>query len=304
MHSYCTSSVLSRRDFLKLLLALSGLPALLSTLPRGSSLAKQAKDVDWQEPVWLWDLASEKTRGPHTHPTNSAALPYGMPGSVMKLVTTTALLEDRLITPNQSFLCGGSIRLHGQNYHCPHAHGTLTLLEAIGVSCNVFFAQAVNHLSHHRFLEHAQRFQLHHPLHAGNPFRFEMKGIETQPIQHLALGLSTNIQPNALQLLRLAQCIAQQDLPNITPGTWDILQQGMRLATRHGTAQGIDPTDHFKLAAKTGTVPHGQRFNSWLIGYFPFEQPRFAFCTRAAEGTAKDSAVPILRHFLSQKEWL
>ncbi len=251
----------------------------------------------------------------------------------MKLITATALLEDGLLSANTIFICNGRVKTNGHWVVCPHPHGRLTVHQAIGFSCNVFFAQAVKGLSRHRLIYYARQFQLDRPVqsmgshadrielhdklkekirknnsqdkvlhHWGESFTFTTDGLDAQPFHFLALGLSPLIQPNALQLLRVAKHIAQQSIPQIRPQTWIILQQGMRLAARAGTAQVLDPADRFKLAAKTGTVPHGQNFSSWLIGYFPFEQPRYAICAYAPSGTARDSAVPLLRDFLAQWE--
>lgn|GEM_PF-430594 len=302
MHTYCTSSSLSRRDFLKTLLILSGFSGLLTGLSHAIILVQST----WHEPVWMWDLQTGRIRGPQPDAKAynfHANMPYGLPGSVMKLVAAAALLEEHLLQPNQLLECRGSIYASGHRYICQHVHGKLTLREAIGHSCNVFFAQAVEPLSAHRFLDYARRFELHQPMVAGDPYRFESNDAERQHSQMLALGLSPKIQPNALQLLRLAQQLAQRAIPGIANKTWKVLQEGMRLSVRQGTAQALDPSDTLKIAAKTGTAPHGQNFNAWLIGYFPVENPRFAFCVRAVSGTAKDSAVPLARHFLARKDW-
>jgi peptidoglycan glycosyltransferase len=298
MHPYCTSSVMGRRDFLKALVGLTGMSVLF---PQGITQAanlKKYSTTSWDAPIWIMDVTS----GAILEPQGSASLiktpPYGMPGSIMKLITATALLQENLLSPNQQFHCNGTVHLHGHAYHCPHPHGALTLREALGFSCNVFFVQAMQPLSNSRWLDYAQCFQLDRPLRDGEPFEFQATDAKHQPVQMLGLGLSSAIQPNALQLLRLARSIARRNIASIHASTWDLLQQGMRLSARRGTAQQLDPPDQFKLAAKTGTAPHGQRFNSWVIGYFPFEKPRFAFCARAQAGTAKDSAVPLMRQFL------
>ena len=328
MQPYCTSSSFSRRDFLKILLGLCGLAGGVVALSQCNGKSQARAIFQWKEPVWIWDLqASPQSPSAIQGPTqaSNAIVPYGMPGSVMKLITATALLEDGLLSPNTIFICNGRVKQDGQWIVCPHAHGRLTVQQAIGFSCNVFFAQAVSSLSRNRLIHYARLFQLDRPFQGFSglvnhqqalknnlstkktdlveaPFKFTTEGLDAQPLPLLALGLAPQIQPNALQLLRVAKHIAQHNIPQIRPQTWEILQQGMRLAARAGTAHALDPADHFKLAVKTGTVAHGQRFNGWLIGYFPFDQPRYAVCVYAQEGTARDSAVPLLRHFLAQRE--
>lgn len=220
----------------------------------------------------------------------------------MKLVASAALLEEHIISPNTRLECRGSLHQHGQAFACEHPHGKLTLQEAIGFSCNLFFAQAANALSIRRFLQYAQQFQLDQPA-SSAPFIFPSEITNTQPAPSYALGLNRNLQPNALQLTRLAGLIAQRGIKGFHPQTWQILQQGMRLATLRGTAAELDPDNHLQVAAKTGTTRHGHTFQSWLIGYFPFEHPRYAFCLRAPVGTGKEQAVPLARRYLLSQTW-
>lgn len=58
-----------------------------------------------------------------------------------------------------------------------------------------------------------------------------------------------------------------------------VAEEGMRLAVTEGTAKGID-LPWVDIAAKTGTAELGvqkTRVNSWVVGYFPYDKPRFAF---------------------------
>ena len=90
----------------------------------------------------------------------------------------------------------------------------------------------------------------------------------------------------------------------LAPDSWMILQQGMRICARQGTGKHLDPHDKLHLAAKTGTTPHGSKFQSWAAGYFPFEAPRYAFCLRAQAGTSQQAAVPEAHKWLFASQWL
>lgn len=60
---------------------------------------------------------------------------------------------------------------------------------------------------------------------------------------------------------------------------FDVVREGMREAVLRGTAQGLY-TPAVSVAAKTGTAELGiskRRVNSWVIGFFPYKEPRFAF---------------------------
>ena len=69
------------------------------------------------------------------------------PGSVFKIVTATAMLEDHEIPESFTTYCPGYATFFGRQYHCyvyyaksgPHAHGATSLHDAILKSCDVFF---------------------------------------------------------------------------------------------------------------------------------------------------------------------
>lgn len=63
------------------------------------------------------------------------------PGSVFKIVTCAAALEEGITTPNTSYNCSGQITVAGNTYHChlTTGHGTQTLSQAMQNSCNPVF---------------------------------------------------------------------------------------------------------------------------------------------------------------------
>ncbi|MEN3027227.1 MAG: penicillin-binding protein 2 [Chlorobiota bacterium] len=63
------------------------------------------------------------------------------PGSTWKPLVGLAALQDSLITEQTRIVCSGGFFYGGRLYRCHHAHGALTLVEALRVSCNVFFYQ-------------------------------------------------------------------------------------------------------------------------------------------------------------------
>lgn len=63
------------------------------------------------------------------------------PGSVFKLITAAAAIEENLINKKSTFFCNGSATVAGQNYHCHKrgGHGSQTLEQAVSNSCNPAF---------------------------------------------------------------------------------------------------------------------------------------------------------------------
>jgi penicillin-binding protein 2 len=65
-----------------------------------------------------------------------------------------------------------------------------------------------------------------------------------------------------------------------------VAREGMKMAVEEGTASGLK-NDFFKLGAKTGTAELGSRkqfVNSWVVGFFPYENPKYAFAVIMEKG--------------------
>ena len=63
------------------------------------------------------------------------------PGSIFKLTTLAAALEQDPGLAEKRFHCEGSVLINGERITCPKAHGELSLAEALSSSCNCSFAQ-------------------------------------------------------------------------------------------------------------------------------------------------------------------
>lgn len=63
------------------------------------------------------------------------------PGSIFKIFTSAALLEEGIANLNTSFYCKSSTRVADITYHCANnkAHGTQSFTQALMNSCNCFF---------------------------------------------------------------------------------------------------------------------------------------------------------------------
>lgn len=71
-----------------------------------------------------------------------------------------------------------------------------------------------------------------------------------------------------------------------SPENFQIVKEGMRQAVLEGTAAGLN-MGAVEIAGKTGTAELGARkqfVNSWVIGFFPYENPKYAFATVMERG--------------------
>ena len=62
------------------------------------------------------------------------------PGSIFKLVTTKAALENIQGIDDWSFRCTGSYTIDGERITCSSAHGTVNIYSALANSCNCAYA--------------------------------------------------------------------------------------------------------------------------------------------------------------------
>jgi|SRR3989344_6077694 len=86
---------------------------------------------------------------------------------------------------------------------------------------------------------------------------------------------------------------------------FDIVHDGMRQAVSYGTAVALN-VPYVKVAAKTGTAELGvnkNKVNSWVIGFFPYENPKYAFTImmEAGPSTSSVSASTVMRQLL---DWM
>ena len=86
---------------------------------------------------------------------------------------------------------------------------------------------------------------------------------------------------------------------------FDIVHKGMRQAVTYGTAVALN-VPYVQVAAKTGTAQLGalkNRVNSSVIGFFPYENPKYAFTIMMESGptTSGVNASSVMRELL---DWM
>lgn len=84
------------------------------------------------------------------------------PGSVFKLVTSSAALEEKVTSVTDTYTCTGSITIAGTKMHCwkPGGHGTQTFVQGLCNSCNPFFVTLGQRLGVAKFCEYFNAYGL------------------------------------------------------------------------------------------------------------------------------------------------
>lgn len=94
-----------------------------------------------------------------------------VPGSVFKVVTAAAALENLEGIDERTFYCGGSCDIEGDTIQCNGVHGTVDLKQALAHSCNVVFGQIAAELGKDVLQKYVQ--------HAGVTETLDVDGIKT-----------------------------------------------------------------------------------------------------------------------------
>ena len=92
---------------------------------------------------------------------------------------------------------------------------------------------------------------------------------------------------------------------NLPKADFDVVHQGMRDSVLIGTSSALN-VPYVEVASKTGTAQLGvskNKINSWVMGFFPFDHPKYAFVVMMEAGPASNliGAPFIMREML---DWM
>jgi len=84
------------------------------------------------------------------------------PGSTFKMIMALAALQEKKITPDTYFFCGGSQFIYNRTFRCwkPGGHGAVSLHRAIVQSCDVYFYNVGMRLDIDVIAAYAKKFGL------------------------------------------------------------------------------------------------------------------------------------------------
>ncbi len=239
---------------------------------------------------------------------NRAVTDLFEPGSVMKIVTAAALLEEGRITPEEVLFCeNGSYRTVGRHVLHDHTpHGALSFGEVITFSSNIGVAKAAQRLTpeelyrYMRLFGVAQRTGIDLPGEVNgilrppaawsklSPFIIPIgQEVATTPIQ-LAVVTAViasggkRVQPYVIDRIQTAEgdIVRTPRRPDpirvISPSTAAILQQMLVSVIESGTGR-LAAVQGLTVAGKTGTAqklePNGRyshsRFVASFVGFGP-----------------------------------
>lgn len=94
-------------------------------------------------------------------------------------------------------------------------------------------------------------------------------------------------------------------IDNVSSSSFENVRRGMRDAVVYGTARGLNISGA-EIAAKSGTAELGvskERVNSWITGFFPYQEPKYAFVIVMEQGATSNliGGVAVMRQVL---DWI
>ena len=94
--------------------------------------------------------------------TNRSVQGLYSPGSIFKVVTAIAALEEGVTDRKRKIYCSGSFELAGQVFTCwkETGHGSLSIVDGIAHSCNIYFYTLGKDLGIERYNKYMQKFGL------------------------------------------------------------------------------------------------------------------------------------------------
>ena len=202
------------------------------------------------------------------------------PGSLVKIATLVAAVEDGLIDERTRIECHRAVTVDGKRLACVHPdlHRPLTAVEALGHSCNVFFATVAQRLSRQSLDAVLVRMGLP-PLTPGSPTAsgaVGLAGIKATPLQLLEAFLRTvGPSPREMAMPEPAR---------------RMVRAGTELAARNGTAAALASAG-FSGLAKTGTAPMpGGGYAGIVTAEVNSELPTHAIVVFVPGGAGADAA--------------
>lgn len=253
------------------------------------------------------------------------------PGSTFKLLTLGAALEENVCTLNSTYTCNGALNVDGTTIKCwsfDKPHGTQTVKEATGNSCNPVFMQLTLKLGRDRFLRYLESFGvmdttgIDYPGESNSIFLSKDR-ITNVDLATMGFGQSLNVTP--IQLATAVSCYGNEGklmqprlVKALADENGDITQEieptvVRQVVSKKTVNQVIDTmvnnvenlgaknakVEGYKIAGKTGTAQKTENGKisedtySSFIGIAPAEDPKFTilFVVDSPRGTQYGSEV-------------
>ncbi|MDR0915524.1 MAG: penicillin-binding protein 2 [Endomicrobium sp.] len=256
------------------------------------------------------------------------------PGSIFKIITLIAAMEALNINKSDIIHCPGYFKLGNRHYLCWYksGHGKVNLIDAIALSCNVYFYQLGVQLSINTLIKYAKMFfinsktgidlpnekrgfiptptwkynKLHTSWFQGDTAIFAVGqgalGVTVLQMAYIMSGIANNgifYQPYSVDRIIhngkiIYKHIKKYKQIDLSRTTLQLIQKALFEVVEHGT--GIKcKLNSVKIAGKTGTAQNSRgKPHAWFVSYAPVNNPEIAIAVIVENGgSGGTNAVPI-----------
>lgn len=256
-------------------------------------------------------LTNEKYSGAYIDRTLSAIY---TPGSIFKMVTAVAAIDNIPDVMTRTFTCNGSIVVNGEKVTCMSEHGQLDMKTAMAKSCNIVFAQLAVEVGAENMTKAANQMGINDsfsisgiPTKAGN---YDVSSADDNALAWSGIGQYTDLV-SPMNMLIVCGAIANGGTPAIpyvikempdnnilTNDTYETVYGSQMMS--ESTAKkmeimldytmsdyyGKDMFEGMDICAKTGTaeVGEGKRPHGWMVGYSKDPDFPYAFAVVVENG--------------------
>lgn len=220
-----------------------------------------------------------------------------IPGSIFKVVTSAAAIENVPDIEDFRFNCPGFYRIGTENINCFQPNGPVDFQRALVTSCNASFAQIANMCGASTMEDYVDKLGLtksydidgiksvpgSFEFPKNNEFNLGWAGIGQYKDLVNPLGMAVFMgaiagDGKAAEPILLHKPFRSVSFTNqmIEPATASRLQEMMRADVKEGYGDNLFPG--LEVYAKTGTAEVvGQDVNGWLAGFLKDEEYPYAF---------------------------
>ncbi len=233
--------------------------------------------INKEELASIWGNMSEKEKNDALNQMwrNTAINDTYEPGSTFKTITSSAGLEEGVVTPESSFVCNGYYIAGDRQIKCwryPRTHGAESFVQGVQNSCNPVFMIVAERMGAEIFADYMTKFGFREKT--GIDLPGEAVGIihKTEnigPVELATMSFGQSFQITPLQLLRAVSAIVN----------------GGNLVTQHIGTQIIDENGN---VTQTFSYPKGEQ----IISTQTSEQMKKILESVVSEGTGNKAYIP------------
>lgn len=270
-----------------------------------------SKTYDPQDPPEITEENEEEYEGAYLNRVLSSTY---TPGSIFKLVTAQAAIENMADIDERVFECYGSAEIGGNEVTCMSSHGAINFEDGLAQSCNIVFAELAYELGADTMTQAAQEMGITQSFAVGDVStvagKYDVSQASGNDLAWSGIGQYTDLA-NPMQMCITMSAIANggnraepyyvatQSSGDYSPltaqesstaamlnsSTADRLKEMMRytVETNYGDSMfGGSLT----VCAKTGTaeVQEGQSNDAWMVGFTLDEDAPLAFAVVVEDG--------------------